>query len=176
MSHPDIAVRARVLAEAFDRSFSVPARVHEVEGRAALAIHVGGDPYLLLLEGLSSVSRSPKIVPLPTGPGSDAQLGIAGIGGALVGVFSLPALLGYDIAPSRLAWLAVSAGRRPVALAFESLDGQTAIPPASIAAAPPGTRRHVAGFVRVADESAARGLLDLGSLLSRLGASAGDAA
>ena len=162
----DIARRARMLAEAFDRSFTVPARVREDEGRSALALRVGGDPYLLLLEGLSGVAKRKRIVPLPGG--APAQLGLSGLRGGLVGVFSMPVLLGYEVALPRLAWLAVTGGPRPVALAFEELEGQVVVPPSSLAAVPPGARRHVAGLVRLDGEPSDRGLLDLGAMLARL--------
>lgn len=176
MSDAEIARRARALAETFDRSFTVPARVREDEGRAALAVRIGGDPYLLLLEGLAGISRRKSIVPLPGG--APAQLGLSGIRGGLLGVFSLPALLGYEVALSRLSrisWIAVVGGPRPVALAFEELDGQVVVPAASIANAPPSheRRRHVTGLVRLDGESFARGLLDLESMLARLAAPAG---
>ncbi|MBX3221986.1 MAG: chemotaxis protein CheW [Labilithrix sp.] len=171
MSESEVARRVRELAETFDRSFASPARVREDDGRPGLAVRVGGDPYLLFLEGLSSVSRKKAIVPLPGG--SSAQLGVSGIRGALVGVFSLPALLGYDVALARISWLAVAGGARPVALAFEGLDGQVVVPPSSVAAAPSSARRHVSGLAHLAGEPSARGVLDLGSMLARIAAVAG---
>ncbi|MBX3215122.1 MAG: chemotaxis protein CheW [Labilithrix sp.] len=169
MSDRDIAGSARALAEAFDHSFALPAGVRADDGRPALAVRLGGDPYVLLLGGLSSVARRKVVVPLPGG--AHAQLGLAGIRGALVGVFSLPALLGYEVGLERLAWLAVTAGKRPVALAFEELDGQIVVADADVAAAPPGARRHVAGLARLAGEPAPLGVLDLGSMLDRFAAS-----
>ncbi|MCW5837368.1 MAG: chemotaxis protein CheW [Labilithrix sp.] len=171
MSARDTAGRARALAEAFDRSFALPARAREEAGRPALAVRVGGDPYLLLLAGLSSVARQRAVVALPGG--GRAQLGLAGIRGTLVGVFSLPALLGYEVEAARISWLAVAGGTRPVALAFEELDGQVVVPASSVAAAPPGARRHVAGLAHLPGEHVPRGVLDLGSVLDRVAAPAG---
>ena len=167
MSDADIARRARVLAETFDRSFAAPAGVREDEGRPALVIRVGGDPYLLLLEGLSGIARRRRVIPLPGGP--PAQLGLSGLRGGLVGVFSMPVLLGYEVAPSRLSWLAVAGRPRPVALAFEELEGQVLVSPSNIAAVPTDARRHVVGLVRLDGEVSDRGLLDLGAMLARLG-------
>lgn len=179
MSAPDMSKRARGLAEAFDRSFQLPALRHAEEGRAALAIHAGGHPYLLPVEGVSMVSRAPKIVPLPlrlaTPPTSPrSQLGLAGIRGELVGVFSLAGLLGHD-APDKASWLAVARGDRPVALAFEALDGQVVVPTASIieGTTEPRPRPHIVSLVLLAGETSARGLLDLESLVVRLSPSGG---
>jgi len=55
-----------------------------------------------------------------------------------------------------------------MALAFETLDRQIAVPAAAMSPAPSGGRRHVAGLVRIVGEEAPRGLLDLGSVVARL--------
>ena len=141
MSDTDIARRARVLAETFDRSFAAPVRVREDEGRPALVIRVGGDPYLLLLEGLSGIAKRKRVVPLPGG--APAQLGLSGLRGGLVGVFSMPVLL----------------------------EGQVVVSPSNVAAVPADARRHVAGLVRLDGEASDRALLDLGAMLARLGSS-----
>lgn len=167
----DGAERARELAEAFDRSFALPERVVEARGPAALAVRTGGDAYVLPLEGLSAVSRMPKVVPLPGSP--PAQLGLAGVRGGLVAVFSLPALLGYEVAPTQLAWLVVTAGPRPLALGFELLEGQVAIPNEGVVASPAGGRRHVDGLVRLEGEANTRGVLDLVSMIKWLRAPGG---
>ena len=167
----DGAARARELADAFDQSFALPERVVEERGPAALAVRTGGEVYVLPLEGLSAVSRLPKIVPLP-GSRSE-QLGLAGMRGGLVAVFSLPVLLGYSVPPAQLAWLAVTAGPRPFALGFEVLEGQVTLPHEGFVAAPAGARRHVKGLVRLDGEATTRSVIDLASMVGRLGASGG---
>jgi chemotaxis signal transduction protein len=109
--------RARTLAAAFDRSFAEPIVVERAKPSFALSIDVGGGAYLLPLNAVTLVSRTPKIVPLPNGPA--LQLGIAGLRGHLVTVFSLAALLGEPV--MRADWLVLV---RDVAFAFDSLDGQ----------------------------------------------------
>ncbi len=167
MSTSDSASRARELAEAFDRAFALPERVAEESGMPALAIRAGSDAYVLPLDGLSAVSRRAKIVALPGAP--LAQVGVAGIRGGLVAVFSLPALLGYDVPVAGLEWIAVTAGARPLALGFEVLEGQIAVPKTAVVAAPTGARRHVTGLVRLDGDATVRGLLDTTSMLARIG-------
>ena len=166
--------QARALATAFDRSFEQPARADEDEGRPALSLRVGGDPYLLPLEGLSSVARAPKIVPLPSSP--PAQLGVAGIHGALIGVFSLSALLGYDARHARaVAWLVVIGGRQPIGLGVEQLEGQVLVPTRCVLGdvATPGSRPHVVGLALLEGESGHRGILDIDSVLRGIAADIG---
>ena len=169
----DSSSRARELAEAFDRAFELPERVAEERGGAALAIRVGADAYLLPLGGLSAVSRCTKLVELPGAP--PGQIGLTGLRGGLVGVFSLPALLGYDVAPAKIAWLAMTAGPRSYALGFEVLDGQVTLPQANIVAGPADGRRHVSGLLRLDGEAHARGVLDVPSIVARLEASSAGA-
>jgi chemotaxis signal transduction protein len=109
--------RARELAALFDRSFGEPALVGRARGAVALTIMAGGATYLLPLAEVTLVARAPKIVPLPSG--SPLQLGVAGLRGNLVTVYSLTALLGQPIGPAE--WIAVV---REIAIAFDELDGQ----------------------------------------------------
>jgi chemotaxis signal transduction protein len=110
-------MRAKELAEQFDRSFAEPVRLDREARPIALVIFAGGAPYLLPMADIAFVARAPKIVPLPNG--SPLQLGIAGVRGSLVTVFSLTALLGQ--AGGKHEWLAVIGD---VAIAFEKVDGQ----------------------------------------------------
>jgi hypothetical protein len=109
--------RARELAAAFDRSFAEPILVDRAKPHLALSILVGSAVYVLPLKEVTLVARTPKIVPLPNGPA--LQLGIAGLRGNLVTVFSLAALLGEPVV--RADWLVVV---RDAAFAFDALDGQ----------------------------------------------------
>ncbi len=84
--------RARELAQAFDLSFAEPARNADARGTEVLSIRVGEAKYLLRIADIATVGRAPRIVPLPYS--SALQLGIAGLRGNLVTVFSLAALLG----------------------------------------------------------------------------------
>ena len=110
--------RAKELASAFDRSFAEPARDDRERRPLALTIIAGGSPYLLPLADVTFVARAPRIVALPNG--SPLQLGIAGVRGNLVTVFSLTALLGQGPVASP-EWIAVTRG---IAIAFDALEGQ----------------------------------------------------
>lgn len=166
MSGSDLAARARALAAAFDGAFAEPERARDEAPEAALAVRTGGRPYVVMMTGLASVARRGKIGPLPGGPPS--QLGLTGIGGVVVVVFSLPSVLGHEVPPSDLEWLVVAGGQRALALAFEQLDGQITVPRASISQAPTGLQRHVVGLVQLEDEPTPRPVLDMASVLLQL--------
>jgi len=139
-----MTTRVRELAEAFDRSFAEPARKIELGGANALAIRVAQASFILPLDAVAFVARAPRIVSLPNG--SSSQLGIAGIRGSLVTVFSLATLLGQDGA-SEPGWIATLAATRGLAIAFDELEGQ----------------------VTLAAGAAPSNLLDLARLLERVG-------
>lgn len=162
---PELEARVRRLADAFDRTFAEPHRPRESDGRPALAIRIDGDGYVIVASSLASVGKSGAIVALPGGP--PEQLGIAGIRGELVTVFSLPLLLGYAGRTATHGWLAVIAGPRPIAVAFPELESQCVLRDAEVSA-PKAARRHVEGVVLLPNEATPRGLLDLRSVVARV--------
>lgn len=160
--------RAEELRQVFDRAFAAPTRAErDGDGEAALLVRAGAEPYVVLLDAtLSAVSRLPEVTPLPGG--GTAQLGLVGLRGELVVAFSLPALLGYE-GTFALDWLLRIGGPSGVALAFDVLEGQARLPPSARIPAGPGERRHVSGLARLPGEHVPRPVLDLGSVLDRLG-------
>ncbi|MBI1947548.1 MAG: chemotaxis protein CheW [Deltaproteobacteria bacterium] len=131
----DVERRAAALREAFDASFASPrvALTREVED--LLAIRVGGDGYALRLRDLVGVVARPTVAPVPTAaPGA---LGVAGVRGELVAVFSLSAFLGYGDEPDAATWLALCGGEPPIALCFPELEGFLRLPRAALHAEGP---------------------------------------
>jgi chemotaxis signal transduction protein len=114
-----ISERAAELRQTFDRSFVEAQHVEAVATEDFLAIHVGGDPYVLRLAEIGGLFVDKSITELPS---RVAELkGIAGFRGAMLPVYDLAALLGYPRA-NATRWMVRAAGA-PVALAFDSFDG-----------------------------------------------------
>jgi chemotaxis signal transduction protein len=136
------------LREAFDRSFAEPVRPDPPALLDFLSIGIGEETYALPLDQTSGVIADRPIVPVPS-PLADL-LGVAGVRGSLVPVYSLRALLGYpaDGAPTR--WLVLAGKGAPIGLAFERFHGHSRAPgDAIVAAASLRTGlAHVAGAVR----------------------------
>lgn len=127
---PDLVVRRLVeLRAEFDRSFSEPARRHDVEHAELLAMRAGERPYALRLSQTSGLYPDRPVTPLP-GP-LPALLGVAGFSGTIVPVYDLAALLGHPH-PDRPRWLVLATGAPPLALAFHALDGHVRVPSAAI--------------------------------------------
>ena len=124
-----ISDRAAELRHAFDRSF---VEAHEVESVATedfLAIHIGGDPYMLRLAEVAGLYADKKVTGLPSR--IPELSGVAGFRGAMVPVYDLAALLRYP--PSlRARWMVIAA-EAPVAFAFDAFDGHLRFPRDAIA-------------------------------------------
>lgn len=151
---------AAELRDAFDRSFAEPLPPGPPSLVDLLAIRVGVEPYALRLGEIAGLFADRKITPLP---GPRALLGIAGFRGAIVPVYDLQLLLGYQ-AMEGARWLAMAAGEA-AAFAFTAQEGQVRVPPEAIVVRQleAQSHRHVREFVRIAD--AVRPIIGLLSVL-----------
>jgi chemotaxis signal transduction protein len=117
-----MANRAADFRNAFDKAYALP----RVSGENAawedfLAIRIAGDGYAIRLREISGLVKGRRIVACPSHV-PEFQ-GIAGVRGTLVGVYSLPALLGYHIDTDRAAWLLLCDREESVGFAFTELTG-----------------------------------------------------
>lgn len=130
-----------------------------------LAIRVGGIDFALRIGELAGLVANKKIVPLPTAVSE--LLGIAGVRGALVPVYSLASLLNaaQDGAPNR--WIALSS-TAAVGLAFGHLDGYVQVSQSDIYAATQAnvTHAHVQEVVRSGDKI--RPVISMASLVAAI--------
>jgi chemotaxis signal transduction protein len=110
-----------VLRDEFDASFAAPYPDTAGDLEAFVAIRVGEKPYALRVVELSAVCADTPIVQVPSS--NPAVLGLCGIRGASVPAFDLAVLLGEARAAGALRWLALSAGREPMAFAFGRFEG-----------------------------------------------------
>ncbi len=118
-------VFAAQLREEFDHAFSLPIRKETLQGRHLLAIRIGGDPYALNPEEIAGLQVDRAIVPVPGV--LPEWLGLAGIRGELVPVYSLAMLLGYE----------QSATTKSRGLAFDAFERHLNLTLPQIAAADP---------------------------------------
>lgn len=118
---------AAELKNEFDSAFARPIRAGTAaQGSDFLAIAVNGHPYALLMSEIRGLHADRAIVPVPS-PVPEL-LGLAGIRGELIPVYSLAALLGYGAsgsagstdAPAR--WLVSCCGQHSLGLAFDVFE------------------------------------------------------
>src|SRR5262249_44363661 len=110
MSPASIATRAADFRSAFDKAFALPRNSgREADWEDFLTMRIAGDAYAIRLNEIAGLVKGRRIVACP----SDVPefQGIAGVRGAIVSVYSLPALLGYSTGGENSAWLVLCAAR-----------------------------------------------------------------
>jgi chemotaxis signal transduction protein len=164
--------RVRHLRDSFDEAFASPPAVLAEETEDMLLVRIGGDPYILRSREMSGLATGKKIAPLPSR--RLELVGIVGIRGSLLPVYSLAALLGYGAHPASSRWLALSRGAEPVGLAFREFEGFLRVRKKDVHAAEnANARRHVREVARVG--GLARPVVDIASALEVLKIRAGEA-
>jgi chemotaxis signal transduction protein len=148
----------------FDEGFALPQRELTSGLEDLLAIRVGGDPYALRVSELAGLHRSRQVVTLPAHVPD--LLGLAGIRGKLVPVFSLAVLLGYETARDQGAWLALCRGDQDLALSFGDFAGHLRVTPDQICAAEGPARAHLRQVVRI--DSTVRTLVSVPSIVTMI--------
>jgi purine-binding chemotaxis protein CheW len=137
-------VFAAQLRADFDRAFSLPVQAQADPGRHLLAIRVGEFAYALDPGEIAGLQVDRAVVPVP---GLLPEwMGLAGIRGGLVPVYSLAALLGHrQAAGAAPRWLVLSGSEQLLGLAFDAFEGHLNLEPSRIAAADPAATgtRHV---------------------------------
>jgi hypothetical protein len=188
-----LGLTAEGLRRAFDASFAAPHLPRRETSEAFLALTLGTSAYALRAREVLGLVVARKIIPI--GSPITEMLGLAGIRGNLVPVYSLAALLGYSREEGGVRWFVLCQSAHPVALAFANFNGYTEQrsgrlfagdePAAGAAPAPPDAgedrpgsdgraRPYVQEIVR--DESGVREVIGIGPLVSAIAARAKSAA
>jgi purine-binding chemotaxis protein CheW len=160
---------AEEMRRRFDAVFAAPPVGRGADVASFLALRIGGDGFAFRIQHMSGLVAARRIVPLPGS--ASAMLGLAGIRGLVVPVFSLSVLMGYG--SERPRWLALCAGEAgdTIALGFSDFDGYVealasdvrAVDAVDAGEARPARR---ASFVRelVRGRGELRGVVDLSSV------------
>ena len=123
-----VSERAAELRRNFDRSFAEPPSIVKSAIEDLLAIRLRAQHFVVRVSEIAGLFADKKITRVP---GADAsQLGIAGFRGSIVPVYDLQSLLGLSRSETP-RWLVIAAAA-PVALAFETFEGQLRVSPDAI--------------------------------------------
>lgn len=163
MTESPLSDRVADLRRTFDHAFASPRRQAREEVDQLLTIRLGGQPCALKVREIAGLATGRRVIPLPSQ--RPEFLGIAGIRGVLVPVYSLAALLGYgqDAAPHR--WLVQCGTEEPIGLAFEEFEGYLRAPRSAVyvASRTEAARRHVKEMVRAG--AMVRAVVDIASVV-----------
>ena len=139
------------MREAFDRARAIPFSSQAVERmESLLGVRVCGDAYAIRVSEISGLANARKIVEFPSAV--PELLGVAGVRGVLVPVYSLAALLGYNEEAVQGRWLALCGTEEPVGLAFNDFEGHVMVSSEQVYNAEPNdvARTHAKHVVRTA--------------------------
>jgi purine-binding chemotaxis protein CheW len=130
MTESDLEGRASELRRLFDLSFAAPLVRSSGEVEDLLVIRLVGDPYAVRLRDITGIVTKRRVVPVPSA--ARGLLGLAGIRGEALPVFSLSTLLGYDGDADAPNWMLLCGAKDPIALAFSDFDGHVRVPVACL--------------------------------------------
>jgi chemotaxis signal transduction protein len=151
----------------FDTSFAAPAQEHVKKIEQMLAITVEGERFAVRVLEISGVAMNKgKIVPVPSSV--PEFLGLMGVRGTVVPVFSLAALLGFHSEAGQTRWLVFCGGKQAsMALAFDEMEHQFEIPASEIFSREGDrTRRYVDATAR--DGAGLRGVISIVPLVEHM--------
>lgn len=159
------ASRAAQMRRAFDQAFAHPPLARAEGGESFLAIRLGADAYAVRLSEVAELFKDRTIVRMPSR--RNDFLGLAGLRGGIVPVYSLRDLLGYPVTNETARWLLLVAPGHSVAFTVDQFEGHLRVDRSQILPAPGNAiRAHLREVARVNDEP--RPIISLGSVLEGL--------
>jgi purine-binding chemotaxis protein CheW len=165
-------VAAEELRRRFDGAFVAAPADREEDLESFLAVRIGNEGYALRIRDVTGFAAARRIVPLPS-PVAE-MLGLAGIRGSVVPVFSLAAMIGYEQAEQAPRWFLLCGAAEPIALGFAEFEGylelpradRTGVSEAGEGAPARAVRDHVRQVVRARGE--VRGVIDVPSVVEAI--------
>lgn len=154
---------ARALREAFDLGFADAPTVAATDAQRLVLGRVGSTGFAARPGGILGVQRCPPITSVPGG--TPTLLGLVARRGRIVGVHSLPRMLGLDPIAARPRWMFL-AGDGSLGLAFETLEGHADVDDSALAAPPERGDGFTVGILREA--GVARLVIDIVAIVRAL--------
>lgn len=166
MTQEQAATTSRGLREAFDRAFAGAPVTDAGRTENFLAIRVGGEPHAIALAEIAGLFTDKKIVALPGR--APELLGIAGLRGDIVPVYSLRAFLGYPPAEEPTRWLVLAGREQAVSFAFDRFDGYARIVHTELSPVPgtSSSRGHTRAMATIA--GVRRSIISVHSILDTI--------
>jgi chemotaxis signal transduction protein len=158
------AVSLADLRQTFDQVFAAAGADQVQEHESLIALRIEGDLYGLDVREIAGVAVAGRVVPLPSR--SPGLLGLTGVRGAVIPVYSLSVLLGYPKAVESVRWLALCGAKEPLALALGDFEGYARVPKTALHAPDRDVRRHVHRFAKSGD--VIRAIVSIASIVSSI--------
>jgi chemotaxis signal transduction protein len=142
----DVALKFEDLKRSFDLTFQQPLVERGQELVHLLIVRIGIARFALKVADLAGLARAQAVVPIP---GEDSGLlGIAGLKGRMVAVYSLAAMIGSaELSTEQNRWMVLCRCQKEIALAFTAVTGTMMVPRAELSPARPGSPPHATDAV-----------------------------
>lgn len=160
----DAARRLAQLRRDFDQAFTDPHQDEAEDVENLLAIRLQEDLYGLSTREIAAVERAGSVVPLPSR--SQGLIGIVGRRGAILPVYGLASLLGYERSREAPRWLVVCGEGGTLALAVSELEGYVQVAKGNFHPPDRDPRKHVHRFARVGET--VRAIISVPSILEAI--------
>ena len=146
MIETDVALKFDDLKRAFDLTFQQPLVERAQELVHLLIVRIGTARFALKVADLAGLARAQTVVPLP---GADAGLlGIAGLKGRMVALYSLAAMIGSpELSTEQNRWMVLCRCEKEIALAFTAVTGTMMVPRAELSPVSSGAPPHATDAV-----------------------------
>jgi len=151
----------------FDESFAVAPAGRAAAPEPMLAIVMAGEPFALRVREISGLAvNNEKVVPVPSRV--PELLGLTGIRGVVVPVFSLARLLGFVSESGPTRWLVFCGeSQTPIALAFQTMERLFEVSGSDIFAREDAPRRRYVGAT-VRNDATLRGVISIPALVEHI--------
>jgi purine-binding chemotaxis protein CheW len=164
--------QASELRRVFDAAFAAAPSEAGDAVEPMLLVNAGGEGLAVAVPQLAGLEKLRSLLALPAPP--PHLLGLAGLRGRLLPVFSLASLLGR-VGDAAVPWLLLVGQTEPIGLAFAQLDGLVLLPRrAQLRLAVPAAGGHARAQVEI--RGAHRPVIDIQSLCQEIRTKAGLAA
>jgi chemotaxis signal transduction protein len=141
-----IELKHEELRSAFDRSFQEAPVERNHELAHLLVVRIGNARFALRVSDLARLARTQGVTPLPSA--DRGLLGLAGLKGRLVAVYSLAAMIGsaaLGTEPER--WFVLCRTEDRIALAFTAAEGTIMVPSSELCPVSAGAPAHATDAV-----------------------------
>ena len=166
MSGAPLIKNVAELRLAFDQSFANPPAQAGIATVNLLSIRVAGEPYAMRVDEISRLVNGSRVTPVPSP--SQTLLGIAGIKGRFIAVYSLAMLLGYPRGGEDPRWLAVCGKEQSVGLAFSEFEHLFQVPVTAFSIQPADARAVKGAGVIVGTAIESRPVINIPLLLNQI--------
>lgn len=122
--------KAAQLRRDFDQSFAAKPALATQDVEALLSIQVSGDAYAIRLSEITGIIHGRKLVSVPAA--APHFVGVSGIRGGIVAVFSLASMLGRAHRPDSVRWMVLCGTDEPIALGFSGFEGYLRVPKSAL--------------------------------------------